>query len=48
MFKIKMMIDRKEGYQTIGYYKTLEETKEMILALKVYRRPIDIYYTIVY
>ena len=45
MYKVVMMKDRIEGYKTIGYYKTVEEAREMELALNVYHRPIDIYYS---
>lgn len=44
MFLIKMMTDRVEGYKNIAYVNTVDEANERINALKVYYKPIDIYY----
>jgi hypothetical protein len=43
-FVIKMMTDRTEGYKTAYCCETIEETYELLKALKVYYNPIDIYY----
>lgn len=44
MFKVIMMMNKVEGYKTVGYANTLEEAQEKIKALKIYHSPIDVYY----
>lgn len=44
MFLIKMMTDRTEGYKNVAYVNTVDEVNTRIAALKIYYKPIDIYY----
>ena len=48
MFRIKMMVDRKEGYRTLNYVHSEAEAREWVRAYKIYHKPIDIYYSRVY
>lgn len=48
MFRIKMMVDRKEGYKTLNYVSSEQEARECIRAYKIDHNPIDIYYSRVY
>lgn len=48
MLKIKMMLNRKDGYILVAYAKTVEEAKDYIRGCQLYYGTdiIDIYYTI--
>ena len=44
MFKIEMMLNKKEGFRVVGYFYTLEETLTKIKLCKYFYKPLSIFY----
>ena len=45
MYKVKMMTSRENGYVDMGQFPTAEPAAELAKCLRVYYKPIDVYYT---